>query len=56
MTDVIFIATLIAFFALMVALVRFCEHIVGKDDAVDSAPTPESDTEIDAPVTEEVPA
>ena len=33
MIDVLFIAILIAFFALMVAFVRLCEHIVGKEDA-----------------------
>ncbi len=47
MTDVIFLAIFVVFFALMVALVRFCESIVGKDDAVDPAPTPESDTGTD---------
>ena len=34
MVDVIYIATLIAFFGLMVAFVHWCEHIIGKDDAV----------------------
>jgi hypothetical protein len=32
--DVVYIATLIAFFAVMVAFVRWCEHIVGKEDVV----------------------
>ncbi|MGP0107488.1 MAG: hypothetical protein ACLPR9_01230 [Acidimicrobiales bacterium] len=32
MLDVIFIAALIAFFALMVAFVHWCERIVGKED------------------------
>jgi len=68
--DVIFIATLIAFFALMVAFVRWCEHIVGKEDvvAVDqtdedaetgSEPTgtdPEDDTTSTTKTPEEVPS
>jgi hypothetical protein len=33
MVDVIYIATLIAFFGLMVLFVHWCEHIVGKSDA-----------------------
>ncbi len=32
MVDVIYIAVLVAFFALMVAFVGWCEHIVGKED------------------------
>jgi len=32
--DVVYITTLIAFFAVMVAFVRWCEHIVGKEDVV----------------------
>ncbi len=32
MVDVIYIATLIAFFALMVAFIHWCEHIIGKDE------------------------
>lgn len=39
MLDVVFIATLIAFFALMVAFVRWCEHIVGKEDVTEVDPT-----------------
>jgi hypothetical protein len=35
MVDVLYVAIIIAFFGLMVAFVRWCEHIVGKDDAVD---------------------
>ena len=35
MVDVLYIAGLIAFFALMVGFVRLCERVVGKDDAVD---------------------
>jgi hypothetical protein len=37
MVDLLYIVTIIGFFALMVAFVRLCEHIVGKDDAVDLA-------------------
>jgi len=35
MVDVLYIAGLIAFFALMVGFVRLCERVVGKDDAID---------------------
>lgn len=31
MTDVIFLAVLVAFFALAVVFVRACEHIIGPD-------------------------
>ena len=31
MTDVVFVAVLIAFFGIAVAFVRACEHIVGPD-------------------------
>jgi hypothetical protein len=41
--DVVFVATLIAFFALMVAFVRWCEHIVGAEDVTPI--DPEEDTE-----------
>ena len=34
MLDVLYVAIIIAFFGLMVAFVRWCEHIVGEDDAV----------------------
>jgi hypothetical protein len=60
MIDLLYIVTIIAFFALMVAFVRFCEHIVGKDDAVDLAyqgideSSPVADSSITTP--EEVPA
>jgi hypothetical protein len=43
MTDVLFLAVLIAFFALAVVFVKACEHIIGPDletnapvDAIDS--------------------
>jgi len=35
MLDVIYIAVLIAFFALMVAFVHWCERIVGKEDVTE---------------------
>ena len=35
MIDVLYIAVIIAFFALMVGFVRLCERVVGKDDAID---------------------
>ena len=53
MADLIFIATLVAFFALMVVLVRVCERVIGKEDAVDADPIA-GDT--DATTPEEVPA
>lgn len=34
MTDVIFVAVVLAFFAVAVAYVKGCERIVGRDDAV----------------------
>jgi hypothetical protein len=37
MVDLLYIVVIIAFFGLMVAFVRLCEHIIGKDDAVDMA-------------------
>ena len=47
MADLLYILTFVAFFALMVLFVRWCERIVGKDDAVasDAAEEP-SDTTI----------
>ncbi len=58
MTDVIFLAIFVVFFALMVALVRFCESVVGKEDVADPVATPESGTGTDNETTvpEEVPA
>ena len=34
MADFLYILTLVAFFALMVAFVRVCERVVGKDEIV----------------------
>ncbi len=61
MIDLLYIVTIVGFFAVMVAFVRFCEHIVGKDDAVDLAYAgiDESSALADAPdptTPEEVPA
>ena len=39
MLDVVYIATLIAFFAVMVLFVKWCERIVGKEDVVTVEPT-----------------
>ena len=58
MIDLLFIVILVAFFALMVAFVRLCERIVGKDEADRTDAVPE-DTEIDPTehtTPEEVPA
>jgi hypothetical protein len=58
MADLIFIAILVAFFALMVAFVRVCERVVGKDGSAGTVPATESDTDtapIDTTI-EEVPA
>ena len=38
MADLIFIATLVAFFALMVVLVRVCERVIGKEEALGADP------------------
>ena len=38
MADVLFLAILVAFFALMVAFVYLCERVVGKDEPVDTRP------------------
>ncbi len=35
MADLLFIGIIVAFFALMVAFVRLCERVVGKDEAVE---------------------
>jgi len=45
--DLLYIATIVAFFALMVAFVRLCERIVGKDDALGTALG--SDLDVDDP-------
>ena len=37
MVDLLYIVVIIAFFGLMVLFVRWCERIIGKDDAVDLA-------------------
>ncbi len=49
MLDVVFVATLIAFFALMVAFVRWCEHIVGKEDVSHVDPADDADLPADDP-------
>jgi hypothetical protein len=58
--DLLFLATIVAFFALMVVFVRVCERVVGKDDAVGPGFDPDApDTAPDAndaTVIEEVPA
>ena len=59
MVDLLFVAILVAFFALMVAFVHICERVVGKDGAHGASPvdehTPDTDVDTDT-VTEEVPA
>jgi hypothetical protein len=56
MVDVIYIGTLVAFFGLMVAFVRWCEHIIGKDDAAGVAYDGiEEEPESDIPVATEAP-
>ena len=39
MRDLIFVALIVAFFALSVGLVRLCERIVGTEELVVAAPT-----------------
>jgi hypothetical protein len=36
MADVIYILVIVAFFALMVAFVRVCERVVGKEDVTET--------------------
>ncbi len=55
MPDLLYLVTLVAFFALMVAFVRLCERIVGKDGTVDSDQTV-ADALEDSTTPEEVPA
>ena len=39
MTDLIFVAVIVAFFALSVGLVRLCERIVGTEELAVAVPT-----------------
>jgi hypothetical protein len=58
--DLLFIVILVAFFALMVAFVRLCERIVGKDEAMGTDPAlADADSVVERtsnPAPEEVPA
>jgi hypothetical protein len=56
--DLLFIAILVAFFALMVGFVYLCERVVGKDEPVGTSPGPDTDTDTDTDSTtpQEVPA
>ena len=45
MVDFLFIVILVAFFALMVAFVRLCERIVGKDEPAGTGPATGSDSD-----------
>lgn len=57
MVDLLFVAILAAFFALMVLFVSVCERVVGKDEPVGTGPVGELATDDDtAATTEEVPA
>ena len=59
MVDLLFVAILVAFFALMVAFVRLCERVVGKDEPAGTGPATGSDTDTTQTHTttiEEVPA
>ena len=56
MADLLYLATIVAFFALMVVFVRVCERIVGKDDAVGTDVGLDVPDTFDATTTEEVPA
>ncbi len=53
MADLLFIGIIVVFFALMVVFVRWCEHIVGRDDGRGATDGPAA-SETVAP--EEVPA
>jgi hypothetical protein len=39
MTDVLFVLIVVAFFGLMVLLVKACDHIIGPDEMSPSAPS-----------------
>jgi len=54
--DLLYLATIVAFFALMVVFVRICERIVGRDDVVGTDVDPDVAVADDATITEEVPA
>jgi len=54
--DLLYLATIVAFFALMVVFVRVCERVIGKDDAVGTDVDPDAAEAHDATITEEVPA
>ena len=54
MADLLYLATIVAFFALMVVFVRICERIVGKDDVVTTDGTLDSPDTYDATIAEEV--
>jgi len=54
--DLLYLATIVAFFALMVVFVRVCERIVGRDDVVGTDVDPDVAVVDDTTVTEEVPA
>lgn len=56
MADLLYLATIVAFFALMVVFVRVCERIVGKDDVTGTDVDLDVPDSVDAAVTEEVPA
>jgi len=56
--DVLYLLTMVAFFALMVAFVRVCERVVGREDVVgsDGVVGDADDAESEATIPEEVPA
>ena len=56
MADLLYLATIVAFFALMVVFVRVCERIVGRDDVVGTDVELDATGIDDAAITEEVPA
>ena len=45
MADVIFILIVVAFFGLMVLLVRFCDRIIGSDDDLTTVADPAERTD-----------
>jgi hypothetical protein len=47
MADVIYIVVLVAFFALMVAFVRVCERVVGKEDVTEAEFTDDVESDSD---------
>jgi hypothetical protein len=49
MADLLFVVIVVAFFAITVAYVKACDHIIGPDPDLSSAPDTPPGTAVDAP-------